>query len=67
MAVVTAVFIRPYLFAPKKEDTTKSLGIAVHLNDDERELVRGLIRDGIEVEVRQVAKDKKLVISESDL
>ena len=51
----------------QKEDTTKSLGIAVHLNDDERELVRGLIRDGIEVEVRQVAKDKKLVISESDL
>ncbi|MBQ6522063.1 MAG: PTS sugar transporter subunit IIB [Atopobiaceae bacterium] len=51
----------------KKEDTTKSLGIAVHLNDDERKLVRGLIRDGIEVEVRQVAKDKKLVISESDL
>ena len=48
-------------------DLDASNCIAVHLNDDERELVRGLIRDGIEVEVRQVAKDKKLVISESDL
>ena len=51
----------------KKEGATKTLGIAVHLNDEERELVRGLIRDGIEVEVRQVAKDKKFVLSESDL
>lgn len=51
----------------KKDTTTKTLGIAVHLNDAERELVRGLIRDGVEVEVRQVAKDKKLVLSESDV
>lgn len=51
----------------KKENTTKTLGIAVHLNDKECELVRGLIRDGIEVEIRQVAKDKKLALSESDV
>ena len=30
-------------------------------------VVRGLARDGVEVEVRQVAKDKKVVLSEKDL
>ena len=38
-----------------------------HLTDEEVEVVRGLVRDGVEVEVRQVAKDKKVVLSEKDL
>ncbi|QOY60151.1 PTS sugar transporter subunit IIB [Thermophilibacter immobilis] len=51
----------------KNKSTTKSLGIAVHLSDEERKIIRQLIRDGIEVEVRQVAKDKKVVLAEEDL
>lgn len=51
----------------KSSETTRSFGSAVHLTDEEVEVVRGLIRDGVEVEVRQVAKDKKVVLSEKDL
>ena len=51
----------------KSSETTRSFGSAVHLTDEEVEVVRGLVRDGVEVEVRQVAKDKKVVLSEKDL
>ena len=51
----------------KSPETTRSFGSAVHLTDEEVEVVRGLARDGVEVEVRQVAKDKKVVLSEKDL
>ena len=51
----------------KKEDTVKSFGPAVHLNSDELNLLKKLVEDGCEVEVRQTAKDKKLVIEKADL
>lgn len=51
----------------KTEKTTKSLGIAVHVTDHDREILRKLIDKGIEVEVRQVANDKKVVLTASDL
>lgn len=51
----------------KKEDTVKSFGPAVHLNSDELILLKKLVEDGCEVEVRQTAKDKKLVIEKADL
>ncbi len=51
----------------KTEQTSKTLGIAVHVTDQEREILRALVEKGVEVEVRQVAKDKKAILSAADL
>lgn len=51
----------------KKDDVVKSFEPAVHLNSNEVDLLKKLVDDGMEVEVRQTAKDKKLVITKKDL
>ncbi|MDO4501047.1 MAG: PTS sugar transporter subunit IIB [Erysipelotrichaceae bacterium] len=51
----------------KKDDVVKSFEPAVHLNGDELDLLKKLVDDGFEIEVRQTAKDKKLVITNKDL
>lgn len=51
----------------KKKDDTKKLGITIYVNKRDRELLEGIIDKGIEVEIRQVPSDKKIIVVKEDL
>ena len=51
----------------KKKDDTKKLGITIHINKRDCELLEDLIDKSIELEIRQVPADKKVIVVKEDL
>ena len=51
----------------KKQENTHQLGLAVHVNSQDCKELHDLIENGIEIEIRQVPDDKKVIVVKEDL
>lgn len=51
----------------KKTDGSEQFGTAVYLTSHDKELLREMVDRGMEVEIRQVPGESKMVLSKSDL
>lgn len=51
----------------KKTKDTTSLGIAFHVTNEEKEILKKMLDSDLEIEVRQVPDDRKKVLTHDDL
>lgn len=47
-----------------KEDNSKAIGKSFYINNEDEEILRGLINKGILVEIRQIASEQKIILDD---